>query len=171
MIIRPANTGDLDSLKVIYNKIVDNLLENNIRIWDYVYPCEVFPEDIKRDSLFILEENGVICAAFALVDSVTGDEHIGWEDPDAPALFIYRLGVNVDYRGRGYAEAALKAATKIARERGAKYLRLFVGNNNPPAIELYRKCGFTLASGIYEQLLAGGDILHEYSFEISTDKV
>lgn len=38
---------DLDQLKSIYKEIIKNMNENGIQIWDDIYPCEFFEDDIK----------------------------------------------------------------------------------------------------------------------------
>ena len=51
----------------------------------------------------------------------------------------------------------LTATTKFA---------LFVVDVNEPAINLYRKNGFTKASGVYEEVFDDGFMLREYGYEI-----
>ena len=46
MNLRLANMYDLPKIKVIYGKIIDNMNKNNIQIWNEIYPCEVFYDDI-----------------------------------------------------------------------------------------------------------------------------
>ena len=38
---------DLAQLKSIYKEIIKNMNENGIQIWDDMYPCEFFEDDIK----------------------------------------------------------------------------------------------------------------------------
>ncbi|MEF2653809.1 MAG: hypothetical protein U0M37_06350, partial [Blautia sp.] len=38
---------DLAQLKSIYKEIIKNMNENGIQIWDDIYPCEFFEDDIK----------------------------------------------------------------------------------------------------------------------------
>ena len=37
-----AKLDDLQNIKDMYTKIVDNMYENNIKIWNYDYPIEYF---------------------------------------------------------------------------------------------------------------------------------
>ena len=72
-----------------------------------------------------------------------------WENKDAKAFYIDRLGVNTDYLRRGLGSYILKGAMELAGEQGAGYLRLFVVDINKPAIgNLYLKNGFKRAGGI-----------------------
>ena len=41
--------GDLKELKDMYKEIVKDMNDNNIQIWDDVYPCDFFENDIKNN--------------------------------------------------------------------------------------------------------------------------
>ena len=63
MNLRLANMYDLPKIKVIYGKIIDNMNKNNIQIWNEIYPCEVFYDDIVNNRLYVLTENDEIVSA------------------------------------------------------------------------------------------------------------
>ena len=48
MIIRKAVKQDLPQLQVMYEAIIAHMYAQQICIWDAVYPCICFPEDIKQ---------------------------------------------------------------------------------------------------------------------------
>src|SRR5699024_5649563 len=52
------------------------------------------------------------------------------------------LGVNPEYRGRGYASSVFDAAVEYGRSEGAKKLTLEVPGNAPDARHIYEKRGF-----------------------------
>ena len=167
MNLRLANISDLSKLKAVYGNIIDNMNRNNISIWDDIYPCEFFSDDIENNRLYLLvEENDIIVAAFALCESNAGEGYVKWEDTHDKALYLDRLGVNVDYSRQGIGSMMLKHAITLAKQRNAKYLRLFVVDINKPAINLYLKNGFRQVDGIYEEKIDDDVILREYGFEI-----
>ena len=47
---------DLEQLKSIYQEIIKNMNENGIQIWDDIYPCEFFEDDIKNKRLYLLKK-------------------------------------------------------------------------------------------------------------------
>jgi ribosomal protein S18 acetylase RimI-like enzyme len=57
---------------------------------------------------------------------------------------LYSLAVDSHHHGRGIAHALLEAAEKSALDRGCISLRLEVRKDNPGAIRLYEKHGFSL---------------------------
>lgn len=69
---------------------------------------------------------------------------------------------------RGVGRAAIQQARRIARARGAQYLRLFVMPVNRPAIRFYERAGFTRAADIHEEVVDAALTLREYGFEIET---
>lgn len=53
MDFRLAGMQDLLQLKDVYKQIVKNMDEQDIQIWDDIYPCEFFEEDIKNSRIFL----------------------------------------------------------------------------------------------------------------------
>ena len=168
MDFRLAKIDDLPQLKLVYRDIIHNMNKENIQIWDEIYPCEFFSDDIANNCLYILVEDKEIVSAFALCDSNSGAEHVKWKKEQQKALYIDRFGVNVNYLKKGIGSIMLQKARAVAREQGVEYLRLFVVDINKPAINLYIKNGFQKADGIYDEIIDDDLILHELGFEIET---
>jgi ribosomal protein S18 acetylase RimI-like enzyme len=167
MDLRLANINDLSKLKAVYRNIIDNMIRNKISIWDEIYPCEFFSDDIENNRLYLLvEEHDDIVAAFALCESNAGESYVKWENANDKALYIDRFGVNIDYSRRGIGSIMLKHAITLTKQKNAKYLRLFVVDINKPAINVYLKNGFRQVDGIYEERIDDDSILREYGFEM-----
>ena len=171
MDLRLANINDLPKLKAVYSNIIDNMIRNKISIWDEIYPCEFFSDDIENKRLYLLvEDHDNIVAAFALCEANAGESYVKWENTNEKALYLDRFGVNIDYSRRGIGSIMLKHAITLTKQKKAKYLRLFVVDINKPAINVYLKNGFRQVDGIYEEIIDGDRILHEYGFEIEVLK-
>ncbi len=159
----------LDNLKEIndmYTKIIEVMYANNIKIWNEYYPNEVFESDIENENLYLLKDNDKIVGAFAMFPHTELEDGVEWEDEDAKAYVITRLGVNVDYLRQGIGERLVSEAIKLAKEKGAGYLRLLVCEENVPAIKLYEKCEFKKLNGIHEERIRADFSLNEYGFEM-----
>lgn len=165
MNLRLATNNDLHQLKKMYKNIIANMNRNNVQIWDDIYPCEFFQEDIEKERLYLLTEDDNIAAAFALSESNDGENDVNWKEAKAKAFYIDRLGVNVEFARQGIGGLALKEAMELAKQKNAKYLRLFVVDINKPAINLYVKNGFQQVEGIYEEKIED-IVLREYGFEM-----
>ncbi|MDR0309682.1 MAG: GNAT family N-acetyltransferase, partial [Candidatus Methanoplasma sp.] len=57
-------------------------------------------------------------------------------------LFIDELWVNPHYRKRGIADALMKKADILCKEKNISGLRLYVDITNNDALSLYKKCGY-----------------------------
>ena len=163
-----ANKSELPRLYAFFAEAVSDLRSKGIYIWDDVYPACMLESDIENGGLYYIEENREILAAFALCDINECEGAVEWEDNFAEALFIYRLAVSPRHQNRGIGAFALRCAADEAGKRGAKYLRLLVGDNNTPAINLYRKCGFSEAKGVFTKVVSDEITLSELGFEIKT---
>ncbi|QKO30571.1 GNAT family N-acetyltransferase [Caproicibacterium lactatifermentans] len=120
MNLRLANISDLPKLKAVYGNIIDNMNRNNISIWDDIYPCEFFSDDIENNRLYLLvEEHDIIVAAFALCESNAGEGYVKWENTHSKALYLDRLGVNVDYSRQGIGSMMLKHAIMLTKQKNA----------------------------------------------------
>lgn len=166
MNLRLATISDLPQIIKMYKKIVAKMYDNNIYIWDEIYPCKYFEKDIKNNQLYLLINNNEIISAFALCHLKNTAKGVNWMDKNAKALYIERLGVNINYLRNGIGYTAVNKAIVLAGQMNAEYLRLFVVDNNYAAINLYQKAGFKKADGIYEEVIDYDLTLHELGFEI-----
>ncbi len=168
MEFRLAVLTDLPQLKTVYKSIIQDMNKRKLEIWDEIYPCDVFEEDIGKNQLYVLLDNDKIISAFALTDTNTGASSVEWENPSSRAFYLDRLGVNIKYSGKGIGSYILNKAKEVSKSLGAEYLRLFVVDINEPAIRLYAKSGFKKAGGTYEEKFDDGFVLHEFGYEIRT---
>ena len=164
MNLRLATERDLPEIISLFNDITADMDGKGITIWDEIYPACAFPDDIKRKSLFVLEETGRLISAFALCEPMEDEGSIVWENPDANGVYLFRFGVVPDSLNKGIGALMLKESERIAKERGGDYLRLLVVDYNLPAINFYEKNGYRKAEGIYVKD-QDGLILTEYGYE------
>lgn len=165
--IRLAAMEDLPELKQMYQAIIEDMQRRNLQIWDEIYPCECLEGDIRKNHLYLLEDCQNLACAFALCPSHAGSQSVEWEDNSAKAFYIDRLGVDARHSRKGVGGIALKQAARLARGQGAEYIRLFVVEENDPAIYFYEKQGFRKAEGIYIEEACEGFTLREIGYEKS----
>ena len=166
MDFRQAVMQDLPQLKDMYKRIIKDMNEQNIQIWDDIYPCEFFEDNIKNNQLYILLNNGEIVSAFVLSDTNSRETAVEWNNNHAKTVYIDRLGVNVKYSKKGIGSLMLDKAKEVAKTLNAEYLRLFVVDINIPAIQLYTKKEFIKVNGVYNEIFDDGFVLHEHGYEI-----
>ena len=163
--IRQAKESDLARVQAMYARLVARMDREGWSVWDETYPRDFVGKDIEQGQLYLLLEGDRLAGAFALPAHDNEEGDVPWEDPSAPARYLYRFGIAVEYGGRGLARLALERIGELARGLGAGYLRLYVAHENEPAIALYRKAGFSQLPGEFGEVLEDGTRLFEYAFE------
>ena len=166
MNLRLANNNDLDFLKEMYTKIVENMYENDIKIWNDFYPYEVIKEDVDNNNFYVLENDKEIVAGCALCNSNSGENSLTWCEDTKDVFYIDRLGVNANYLRQGIGSNLLNQIKAFAQNEDKKYIRLFVVDSNIPAINMYLKNGYEKVDGIYEEVINEECTLVEYGFEL-----
>ena len=163
--IRRAAFSDLPAVKEMYAALVARMDREGWSVWDETYPRDFVGKDIEQGQLYLLLEGDRLAGAFALPAHDNEEGDVPWEDKAAPARYVYRLGVAVEFGGQGLGKQSLEKIGELAKSQGAKYLRLFVAHENQPAIGLYRKAGFSQLPGEFGEVLEDGTRLFEYAFE------
>lgn len=166
MDFRLADMRDLSQIKSVYRDIIRKMNSEGIPIWDDIYPCEFFDEDIRNNRLYVLLNDDDIVSAFALTDTNPGEKAMKWQDGLGRAVYLDRLGVNINYSRMGMGSFMLEKAKETAKKLRAEYLRLFVVDINEPAIQLYVRNGFIKRSGVYDEVIDDELVLREFGFEM-----
>jgi RimJ/RimL family protein N-acetyltransferase len=63
-------------------------------------------------------------------------------EPEKQRAFIYFIGIDEAYRGRGYSKAAMLALETAVKPLGASHIDLNVFGDNTVAIRLYESLGY-----------------------------
>ena len=167
MELRLAKKQDLPKLEEMFIKIVEQMNNNGIYIWNEYYPYEEFENDIENNRLFLLTKDNDICASFVVLDELTGEECFNWENKNEKALYMARLGVNVNFLRQGIGTKVLEIGKNIAKQKGLNYIRFTVVKENTPAITLYSKNNFKQVDGIYREYSESlNKTIEELGFEL-----
>jgi len=146
--IRPATKEDLVRICEIYKSIHD-AEEAGLTTTGWmrgIYPTSDTAENaIGRGDLFVLETDGVICAA-AIINHKQDKEYADcdWQYPadDAEVMVLHTLVVDPKMKGRGFGSVFVKFYEEYSREKGCKYLRMDTNSRNTKARRLYAKLGY-----------------------------
>lgn len=122
---------------------------------------EDYAQDVARAMDIPIEEARVAAAkqmADLLKDGLATEGHYLWKivaeqgdvvgdlwllvDPAKRRGFIYFIGIDEAYRGKGYGKAAMLALEPVARSKGADHIDLNVFGDNTTAIRLYEGLGY-----------------------------
>lgn len=86
-----AKLEDLNQIKEIYKKIIKNMYDNDIKIWNEYYPIEVFESDIQQGNLYLLKDNNNILGAFAMYEHENLEKGLEWENCSAKSFVLNRI--------------------------------------------------------------------------------
>ena len=73
---RLAVMEDLPIVKETFARIVANMLQNGIDVWDETYPCDFFEDDIKSKRLYVIFDGEKLVSAFALCESLAKQKRV-----------------------------------------------------------------------------------------------
>jgi ribosomal protein S18 acetylase RimI-like enzyme len=127
--IRPATLNDLESLVALEKSCfsTDQLSRRSFRHW----------LTTSHRTLLVADMAGLAIAYILII-----------YHPGTRLARIYSLAVALEYRGFGLAKALILAGEQAAQDDNRFYLRLEVGIDNNPAINLYEALGYQ-KFGIY----------------------
>ena len=133
-----ANPKDISAILDLYH----SLIGTQGCTWNSEYPNEdIVNQDIINNSLYLLKEkNKIISVAAAGVS----DELIKLPWSTKNPCDLARIGVLFSMQGKGIGTIMLNKVIDAIKKRGFDGIRFLVGKNNPSALALYNKNGFTI---------------------------
>lgn len=148
VMIRKAIIEDIDQIENSYTELLTYEQEHGTNSnWILgVYPTRnVAEKAFEEDTLYVLEENGKICASMILNQNQP-EEYAGMDwmykaDPKE-VLVLHTLCIPPSAAGRGYGSQMVKYTLDFAKKMGMKAVRLDTWVGNKPAASLYTKMGF-----------------------------
>ena len=147
-IIELGKGNDIDELENLYNDLNDYLTEGvNYPGWvKDIYPIrQNAVEGVKNGNLYVAKHNGKIVGSIILShEPETAYYNVKWEiESDYSDVFVvHTFIVHPEFMKLGIGKALLDFADEYSIKSKVKSIRLDVYENNIPAINLYKKCGF-----------------------------
>lgn len=149
--IRTATEKDIDAVEKSYTELLMYEKEyGGSSNWVLgVYPTrETAERGLKEGSLYVLEENGQLCASMVLNRNQPENyDSVSWTFParEGEVMVIHTLCVPPSKAGKGYGKSMVVFALDTAEKQGCRAVRIDTFAGNGPASSLYRKLGFLYA--------------------------
>lgn len=86
--------------------------------------------------------------------------------PRDKELFLSKLYVAAEDRGKGYGKKAVEFAADLCRKEGLSRIALTVNKNNANSISTYLKCGFVITEPVVQDI-GGGFVMDDYRMELT----
>ncbi len=142
--------------------ITDIVMEARARIgqlgidqWQKNYPTrEIMAEDIRLGRSYVaLDEDGSICAVFAVIDDGEPDyDRIfdgAWLTEDGKYLAVHRVAVSAAKLRRGVAGQVMRFAESLAAEMGCESVRIDTHRGNAPMRAMLERNGYVHCGSVY----------------------
>jgi ribosomal protein S18 acetylase RimI-like enzyme len=143
---RLANIEDFQRVLEIFNKATNDMNIKGIYQWDNIYPnTDILSLDIQKEQMHLAVSENEILSAF-VINSECDDEYkkAQWNYPNLPYIVVHRLCVNPEYQNMGIGMKSMLEIESIARKNGIKAIRLDAFTENPSALRLYEKLGYSI---------------------------
>lgn len=121
----------------------------SLRHWAGPYPFDLVRQDARAGRLYAVERDGRVIGTFSV--NLVPDDYIDltmYREPEAPAAYLHRLAVLPVHQGGGVGSWCVTQVERIAREHGARYLRLETYAPNVAATRLYLRLGYEHRGGL-----------------------
>ncbi len=149
MNIRKATINDIDAIEKIYDDI-HSAEENGKQTIGWirgVYPIRATAENaLKRDDLFVLEDDGMIQAT-AIINKTQVDSYskAHWQHKasDDEVCVLHTLVVSPSASKKGYGKSFIQFYEDYALKNGCAELRIDTNARNKVARSMYKKLGYT----------------------------
>lgn len=160
--IRKATQNDILALAALYDKAID-FEDSHVKYTSWkkgIYPTsDTAKAGIEKNSLFVLEENGILLASVVL-DHRQPPEYRTAHWSISPSynqvLVIHTLCVDPEFSGSGIGSTLLDFIKQYAKDSGCVTVRLNTTAKNEPAKHFYEKNGFIIADT--QKILLNGQI-------------
>lgn len=148
MVFRKATATDISAIADIYEAIhtEEETGRTSIGWIRGVYPTRKTAEaSLKRDDLFVAEENGIIVGtAIINQQQVNVYEGADWENraDDSEVMVLHTLVISPRAFKKGYGKAFVKFYEDYALSQNCPYLRMDTNARNIRARAMYQKLGY-----------------------------
>ena len=146
-----AREKDFAELCALYETAIGDMRARGLRQWEWgVYPSEeLLEEDVRAGLLYRAEEDGELCAAFAVSDALEeAYNSISWQYGVKPAT-LHRLAIRPDCFGAEMVERMLGFVKNEALRLGFDCLRLDVCDEDERMLRLFRSQMLRDAGSVY----------------------
>lgn len=118
-----------DELKEVIdllNRVTYNLLEKNIKQWEYPWDESFIIEDILNERLIAVKSEEKIIGMFSIKET---SSFFNFASEENVILYVYRISVDINFQGEGIGALILDYCKRYGKDKGKEmYLDCWQGN-------------------------------------------
>ena len=157
--------------RILNDEQLNILVDVANEVWHEFFPCILSEEQIdymvdkfqSYDAMKKQMEDGYEYFFLKNNDEICGYMGIH-EEMEEKKMFLSKLYLKKEHRGKGYAGQTLKELFKMSRERGLNIVWLTVNKHNEHTIEVYEHMGFAKARTQVADI-GNGFVMDDYIME------
>ncbi len=143
-----STLSDIEVIYQLYNSAIEYQAKNDYELWP-MFERQLIEADIREKRHWkILEGDVIVC-----ILSVMYNDLIIWgkEKDKDPSVYLHRIAVNPDFKGKKIMSVIKNWAIEHAKEKSKKFVRMDTWGKNENLRNYYIACGFNY---IGQQFLA-----------------
>lgn len=170
--MRKRKMNDIKLVKAETDDQLNRIAAIADKIWHEFFPCIISEGQID----YMVEK---FCSFEAMKENIASDGYIyyfikkGGNDigytavkPDGDRLFLSKIYLKKEERGKKYARAVMNAHMSYAREHDLRAIWLTVNKHNDSSIAAYKAMGFTvIGEGVAD--IGSGYVMDDYYMELA----
>jgi ribosomal protein S18 acetylase RimI-like enzyme len=136
--IKHTNKDDLPLIYELFEHSIQYQEKNNVPVWKH-YDRGAIVRDIENGNQYKIIVDGIT----AIVFSVAYSDKIIWRERDKDdAVYLHRIVVNPEFKGRKLFGLILEWSINHVKERALRYVRMDTWGDNEKIIDYYKSFGF-----------------------------
>ncbi len=168
MQVSNSSFRDLNTIFQLFDHAIAYQKRNDFQLWPQ-FSRSLIESEIKEKRHWKITDNTKIVCVF----SVMYNDPVIWGEMDKdPSVYLHRIAVNPEFKGKGIVKIIKDWATIHAKANNKKYLRMDTWGNNETIRNYYIQCGFnyigqqqlTKTEGLPEHY--GGNLLSLFQNEV-----
>lgn len=154
--------GHMEEAVAVMREVARWGREKGLRVWpeEWLAPEALRNDETGPENFFIGQVEGETACAFLLQWS---DREYWPEAPPGEAGYLHKLCVRREFAHRGMAARVVEALREVCRERGARFLRLDTGCDEPVVRDIYLAAGFRIVKTLERD---GRPVMLLYELEV-----
>lgn len=131
-------TGDLEFIFRLFDSAINYQKMNGYNLWP-TFSRGLIESEIAGNRHWKIVEDGKILCVF----SVMYNDPVIWGERDKePSVYLHRIAVNPQHKGKGMMKLIRAWALDHARKTGKTFVRMDTWGNNETLRDYYISCGF-----------------------------
>lgn len=163
--IIPSAASDLNFIFSLFESAIAYQRKNGYNLWPQ-FSRELIEKEMAEKRNWKIVTGNKIAGVFSVLYS----DPVIWKEKNSdPAVYLHRIAINPEFKGRRMMNVVKDWAIAHARENGKRFVRMDTWGSNENLRDYYISCGFNYLGQQYldrEEEHYGGSVLSLFQLEV-----